>query len=87
MKEVAVVAMEVTPQEMEGIIKQREEKVKDATIKEKTTQLAQLISEIKALGGHVRVKRNGKSTYLSPYGASVDDVYLSCSRFVNITIY
>lgn len=87
MKEVAVVAMEVTPQEMERIIKQREKEAKDAAIKEKATQLAQLINEIKALGGYVMVKRNGKSTYLSPYGVSVDDVYLSCSRFVNITIY
>jgi hypothetical protein len=87
MKEVtAFVAMEVTPEEMEEVIKRREATAKNAAIKEKTQVLVQTIKEIESLGGHIRVTRDRKSTYFSTYGESVIDVRQSHPRFIEIII-
>jgi hypothetical protein len=87
MKEVAAfVAMEVTPEEMEEVIKRRELAVKNAAIKEKTQVLAQTIKGIESLGGRVRVTRDRKNTYFSSYGENIVDVRHSNPRFVEIVI-
>ena len=87
MKEVtAFVAMEVTPEEMEEIIKRRELAAKNAAIEEKTQVLIQTIKEIENLGGRVRVTRDRKNTYFSSCGENVVDVRHSCPRFVEIII-
>lgn len=87
MKEVAAfVAMEVTPEEMEEVIKRRESAARNAVIEEKTQVLVQTIKEIENLGGRVRVTRDRKSTYFSTYGESVIDVRHSHPRFIEIVI-
>ena len=87
MKEVtAFVAMEVTPEEMEEIIKRRELAAQNAAIEEKARVLVQTIKEIENLGGRVRVTRDRKNTYFSPYGEYVADVRHSQPRFVEIII-
>ena len=87
MKEVAAfVAMEVTPEEMEEVIKRRESAAKDAAIEEKTQMLIQTIKEIENLGGRVRVTRDRKNTYFSSYGENVIDVRHSHPRFIEIVI-
>lgn len=60
-----IVAMEITPEEMESIIKQRELKAKQAAIAEKGQEVCRLIQELKALGGHVYAVRKDKSHYVS----------------------
>jgi hypothetical protein len=87
MKEVAAfVAMEVTPEEMEEIIKRRELAAKNAAIEEKTQVLVKTIKEIENLGGRVRVTRDRKNTYFSSYGENIVDVRHSNPRFVEIVI-
>lgn len=87
MKEVAAfVAMEVTPEEMEEVIKRREVTAKNTAIKEKTQVLVQTIKEIESLGGLIRVTRDRKSTYFSTCGESVIDVRQSHPRFIEIII-
>lgn len=60
-----IIAMEVTPEEMQTIIKQREQKAKQAAIAEKSREVCKLIGELEALGGRVYAVRNGKSHYVS----------------------
>lgn len=87
MKEVAgFVAMEVTPEEMEEVIKRRELAAKNAAIEEKTQMLIRTIKEIENLGGHIRVTRDRKNTYFSTCGESVVDVRHSHPRFIEIVI-
>lgn len=87
MKEVTTfVAMEVTPEEMEEVIKRRELAAKNAAIKEKTQVLVQTIKEIESLGGRVHITRDTRDTYFSVYGASIVDIRHSCPRLVEIVI-
>lgn len=87
MKEVAAfVAVEVTPKEMEEVIKRRESAAKDVAIKEKTQLLAQTIKEIENLGGHIRVTRNKKNTYFSTCGEGVIGICQTHPRFIEIII-
>lgn len=87
MKEVAAfVAMEITPEEMEEVIKRRESAARDAAIKEKAQVLVQAIKEIKNLGGHIHVTRDKKSTYFSTCGESIIDVRQTHPRFIEIII-
>jgi hypothetical protein len=87
MKEVAAfVAMEVTPEEMEEVVKRRESAARNAAIKEKTQVLVQTIKEIENLGGCIRVTRDRKNTYFSAYGESVIGVRHSHPQFIEIII-
>lgn len=87
MKETStVLAMEVTAEEMEEVLKRRETKAKEAAIKEKAHEIARLIDDIKQLGGRVSAQRDGKSTYFSTCGESVRGVRLSYSYGVEIVI-
>ena len=64
-KTTALLAMEVTAEEMEEVLKRRETKAKEAAIKEKADEIARLIDDIKRLGGRVPAQRDGKRTYFS----------------------
>jgi hypothetical protein len=87
MKETStVLAMEVTAEEMEEVLKRRETKAKEAAIKKKADEIARLIDDIKRLGGRVTAQRDGKSTYFSTCGERVRGVRLSYSYGVEIVI-
>ena len=87
MKEVAAfVAMEVTPEEMEEVVKRRESAAKNAAIEEKPQVLVQTIKEIKNLGGCIRVTRDRKNTYFSAYGENIIGVRHSHPQFIEIII-
>lgn len=60
-----IVVMEVTPEEMQSIIKQRELKGKQAAIAEKGQEVCKLIKELEELGGHVYAVRNSRNHYVS----------------------
>lgn len=85
-KTTALLAMEITAEEMEEVLKRRETKAKEAAIKEKAYEIARLIDDIKQLGGHVSAQRDGKSTYFRTCGESVRGVRLSYSHGVEIVI-
>lgn len=82
----AIVAMEVTEEEMKEVVRLRERKAQEDAIREKGEQINQLIKEIKALGGHVNCVRSRKSTYFSTYGERVIGVIQPYSRQVEIVI-
>lgn len=63
-----IVAMEITPEEMEAILKKRELEAKDAAIEAKAKEICKLIEEMKKLGGRISADRKGKNRYLSQCG-------------------
>lgn len=60
-----VTVMEITPEEAEMIMKQRDVAERQKAIKEKSEEVCKLVAEIKALGGRVSAYRRGKNPYLS----------------------
>lgn len=79
-----IVAMEVTPEEMASIIKQREVKAKQAAQEALAQEICNLIKQYKAMGGAVYAERSGKNHYISTgvnalYNARVDRFGLTFS--------
>lgn len=53
MNETEIIVLEVTPKEMEEVLKRREQRAKDAQIAKNIEEIVRLVKETKALGGKV----------------------------------
>ena len=63
-----ITLMEISTEELALLIKTREKKRNEQIIAEKTQEIVNLIKDIKALGGSVKVNRGGKNRYFSVIG-------------------
>ena len=81
-----ITLVEITEEELRELISAREKKMTEQLIEEKAQKIVELIKEINALGGRVRVNHNYKSRYFSLSGMALKPVIETTGSLVEFQI-